>query len=216
MCSSCLHFLLHPWGRGTESARTHRAALTSPTWKIYHSSWGASGKGRTKCSGVTWKYKLCVLHGFCTNINFPVCLLLPQLLCFSQERGAEAFCSMQISCRKTEYGVTHYMLCEVTRQLCYRAFVLGLVQSPADYLVWRAMSRTQALPQRGQGSKDTVFSLCFPKTFTSCIMCQLSVVLCRGRGGGERGVDVPLSSLCSFHVALQRHDSIHLVWQGHS
>lgn len=56
-----------------------------------------------------------------------------------------------------EYGVTHYMLCEVTRQLCYRAFVLGLVQSPADYLAWRTMSRTQALPQRGQGSKTRSF-----------------------------------------------------------
>lgn len=107
--------------------------------------------------GVTWKYKLCVVHGFCTNINFPICLLLPQLLCFSQERGGETFCSMQTSCRKTEYGVTHYMLCEVTRQLCYRAFVLGLVQSPADYLAWRTMSRTQALPQRGQGSKTRSF-----------------------------------------------------------
>lgn len=106
-------------------------------------------------------------------------------------------------------------MCHV-RQLCYRAFVLGLVQCPADYLAWRTMSRTQALPQRGQGSKDTVFSLCFPKTFTSCIMCQLSVVLCRGRRGGERGVDMPLSGLCSFSVALQGHDSIHLVWEGHT
>lgn len=143
--------------------------------------------GRTKCCGVTWKYKLCVLHGFCTNLNFPGCLLLPQLLllCFSQERGGETFCIMQKSCRETEHGVTHYILCDVTRQLCYRTFVLGLVHCPADYLVWRTMSRTQALPQRGQGSKDTVFSLCFPKTFTSCIMCQLSVVLCRGRR--ERG-----------------------------
>lgn len=105
--------------------------------------------------GVTWKYKLCVVHGFCTNINFPICLLLPQLLCFSREVEKHfVVCKHPV---EREYGVTHYMLCEVTRQLCYRAFVLGLVQSPADYLAWRTMSRTQALPQRGQGSKTRSF-----------------------------------------------------------
>lgn len=165
--------------------------------------------GRTKCCGVTWKYKLCLLNVFCTNINFPICLLLPQLLLlrFPQERGGHfVACKSPVERQNMVSPTMRHV-----RQLCYRAFVLGLVQCPADYLAWRTMSRTQALPQRGQGSKDTVFSLCFPKTFTSCIMCQLSVVLCRGRRGGERGVDMPLSSLCSFSVALQRHDSIHLV-----
>lgn len=158
--------------------------------------------GRTKCCGVIWKYKLCfawILHDHKLP-SLPVLLLL---LCFPQERGGETLCSMQKSCRETEYGVTHYMLCEVTRQLCYRALVLGLVQCPADYLAWRTMSRTQAFPQRGQGSKDTGFFPLLPKTFTSCFMCQLSVVPCRGSRGGERGVDMPLSSLCSFPVALQ-------------
>lgn len=132
--------------------------------------------------------------------SLPVLLLL---LCFPQERGGETFCSVQKSCRETECGVTHYMLCEVMRQLCYRGLVLGLVQCPADYLAWRTMSRAQALPQRGQGSKDTGFFSLLPKTYK-----LYYVPAVRDRRGGERGVDMPLSSLCSFHVALQRHDVV--------
>lgn len=141
--------------------------------------------GRTKCCGVTWRYKLCVLHGFCTNINFPVCLFCCSA--FHKREVEKHFVVCKNPVERQNSGVTLYMLCEVTRQLCYRALVLGLVQCPADFLAWRTMSRTQAFPQRGQGSKDTGFFSVLPKTFTSCIMCQLSVVLCRGRRAGERG-----------------------------
>lgn len=75
---------------------------TGQHWPVQHESFTTAPEvwvARVEL-GVTWKYKLCVVHGFCTNINFPICLLLPQLLCFSQERGGETFCSMQTSCRK--------------------------------------------------------------------------------------------------------------------
>lgn len=89
--------------------------------------------------------------------------------------------------------------------------MLSLVQWPADYLAWRTMSRTQALPQRGQDRKDTVFSL-LPKDFYKLYRVPAVSGAVQRQDRRERCGYASLQLVaCSFCVALQRHDSIHLV-----